>query len=62
MLLLGNYGMTFDQFIDPNFFNEFTSESERKPLRQNFNGLRMFVSLWNWRASLKQFKQAFDIW
>jgi hypothetical protein len=33
-----------------------------KPLRQNLKGLHMFTSLWNFRAGLFQFNNAYDTW
>jgi hypothetical protein len=56
MLVLDNYGMTFSQFIDKDFIKSFQhGDEERKPVRQNYTGIRMFTSLWNWRASLIKF-------
>lgn len=63
MLVLDNYGMTFSQFIDPEFIKLFQhGDSERKPFRQNFTGIRMFTSMWNWRASLLRFTDAVEAW
>lgn len=63
MLILDNYGMNFSQFIDPKFIKSFQYGSEeRKPFRQNYTGIRMFTSLWNWRAGLIAFTNAYDTW
>lgn len=63
MLILDNYGMTFNQFIDKDFIGSFQKGDEtRKPFRQNYTGIRMFTSLWNWRAALIQFNEALDKW
>ena len=63
MLVLDNYGMTFSQFIDTDFLSKFKQhKDERKPLRQNYNGIRMFTALWNWRASLIKFDNALTKW
>ena len=63
MLVLDNYGMTFSQFIDKDFIKSFQhGDEERKPVRQNYTGIRMFTSLWNWRASLIKFNQAVYDW
>jgi hypothetical protein len=63
MLILDNYGMTFNQFIDRNFISSFQKGDEsRKPFRQNYTGIRMFTSLWNWRAALIQFNEALEKW
>ena len=63
MLVLDNYGMKFSQFIDNDFIRKFqASAEERKPFRQNFTGIRMFTSLWNWRAGLMRFNEAFGKW
>ena len=63
MLVLDNYGMKFSQFIDNDFIRAFqASAEERKPFRQNFTGIRMFTSLWNWRAGLMRFNEAFGKW
>jgi len=35
---------------------------ERKPFRQNFTGIRMFTSMWNTRASLIKFLDAYNSW
>jgi hypothetical protein len=62
-IILDNYGLTFSQLIDPDFIKMFSNEKdERKPLRQNFNGIRMFTSMWNWRAGLMQFNEALAEW
>ncbi len=63
MLVLDNYGMTFSQFIDKDFIKSFQhGDEERKPVRQNYTGIRMFTSLWNWRASLIKFNQTLYNW
>ena len=63
MLVLDNYGMTFSQFIDEDFLSSFRhSKDEHKPLRQNYNGIRMFTALWNWRAGLIKFNNALEKW
>ena len=63
MLVLDNYGMTFSQFIDPKFIKSFQNgDEERKPFRQNYTGIRMFSALWNWRAGLIKFTEAYDAW
>ena len=63
MLVLDNYGMTFSQFIDKDFIKSFQhGDEERKPVRQNYTGIRMFTSLWNWRAGLIKFNQALYNW
>ena len=63
MLVLDNYGMTFKQFMDPRFISAFQhGNEERKPFRQNYTGIRMFTSMWNWRASLKLFNEAVEKW
>ena len=63
MLVLDNYGMTFSQLIDEDFLSSFKhSKDERKPLRQNYNGIRMFTALWNWRAGLIKFNNALEKW
>ena len=63
MLVLDNYGMTFSQFIDEDFLSSFKhSKDEHKPLRQNYNGIRMFTALWNWRAGLIKFNNALEKW
>ena len=63
MIVLDNYGMTFSQFIDDDFVDRFKhNKTEYKPLRQNYNGIRMFTALWNWRAGLMKFNQALNKW
>ena len=63
MLVLDNYGMRFSQFIDNDFIRAFQASSEeRKPFRQNYTGIRMFTSLWNWRAGLIRFNEAVAKW
>lgn len=63
MLVLDNYGMNFSQFTDPKFIKDFQhGDEERKPFRQNYTGIRMFTSLWNWRASLIKFNKAVEDW
>jgi hypothetical protein len=40
MLVLDNYGMSFSQFMDPDFIKKFQGgEEERQPIRQNFKGI-----------------------
>ena len=63
MLVLDNYGMSFSQFMDPEFIKKFQGgDKDRKPLRQNFKGIQMFTALWNWRAGLNQFSEALQKW
>lgn len=63
MLVLDNYGMTFSQFIDKDFIKSFQhGDEERKPVRQNYTGIRMFTSLWNWRVSLIKFNETLNEW
>lgn len=63
MLLLNNYGLSFSQMNDSEFISAFQQgDTDRKPFRQNFTGIRMFTSLWNARASLIQFTKAYDEW
>nr|DAU84779.1 MAG TPA: REGULATOR OF NONSENSE TRANSCRIPTS 1 MEDIATED DECAY, ZINC-FINGER, ATP-BINDING [Caudoviricetes sp.] len=63
MLVLGNYGMTFSQLINSDYIESFQQKvGKRKPFRQNFNGLRMFTSLWNTRVALIKFTNALNTW
>lgn len=63
MLVLDNYGMSFSQFMDPQFIKSFQGgEDERQPIRQNFKGIQMFTSMWNFRAALSQFQNALNGW
>lgn len=63
MLVLDNYGMSFSQFMDPTFIKKFQGgEEERQPIRQNFKGIQMFTSMWNFRAALGQFREALSKW
>lgn len=63
MIVLGNYGMTLSQLYDPKFIKFIQQgKEERKPIRQNFVGIQMFTSLWNYRASLQQFINALNKW
>lgn len=63
MLVLDNYGMSFSQFMDPDFIKKFQGgEEERQPIRQNFKGIQMFTSMWNFRAALGQFREALSKW
>ena len=63
MLVLDNYGMRFSQFIDRNFIKHFQyGDEQRTPFRQNYVGIRMFTSMWNWRAGLINFTEAYDAW
>ena len=49
--------------MDPRFISAFQhGNEERKPFRQNYTGIRMFTSMWNWRASLKLFNEAVEKW
>nr|DAF63667.1 MAG TPA: Helicase [Podoviridae sp. ctz6O13] len=63
MIVLNNYGLSFSQLNNPKYLNAFKQQEEdRKPLRQNFTGLRMFASLWNARAALLKFNEAYAEW
>jgi hypothetical protein len=53
MIVLNNYGLSFRQLMDKDFFEDQIGNTEMKPLRQNLKGLHMFTSLWNFRAGLK---------
>lgn len=62
MIRLDNYGLTFQQLCDASYIKNFMAEGERKPFRQNFTGIRMFTSLWNARAALIKFTDAYSRW
>lgn len=63
MIPLGNYGMTLSQLYDEDFIKTFQNgDEERKPIKQNFLGIRMFTGMWNFRAALKQFNKALENW
>ena len=63
MIRLHNYGMTFSQMTDPEFCNKIQGGDEtRLPYRANYHGIQMFISLWNWRASLNKFNEALANW
>ena len=63
MIVLDNYGLSFSQLNSPEHINAFKQhEEDRKPFRQNFTGLRMFTSLWNARAALLKFNEAYADW
>lgn len=63
LLVLGNYGLRFDQLIKKSFIDKFQKgDSDRKPFRQNFTGIRMYTTLWNWRAGLIRFNRALNEW
>ena len=62
MAVLGNYGLSFSQLMDPETFETTLKDTDRKPLRQNLKGVHMFTSMWNFRAALGQFRDAYDTW
>ncbi len=63
MIRLHNYGMTFSQMTSNEFCNRIQGGDEtRLPYRANYHGIQMFVSLWNWRASLSKFNEALNNW
>ena len=62
MAVLGNYGLSFSQLMDPETFDTTLKSTDRKPLRQNLKGVHMFTSMWNFRAALGQFRDAYDTW
>ena len=63
MLVLDNYGLTMSQMLDSDFASEFSQgEEERLPISQNYVGIQMFTSMWNFRAALEQFNDALSTW
>lgn len=62
MLVLNNYGMSFSQLYDTSFLEKFTNDTKQLPFRANYHGISMYVSLWNWRAALMQFQEAYNKW
>lgn len=62
MLVLDNYGMSFSQLYDTSFLEKFTNDTKQLPFRANYHGISMYVSLWNWRAALMQFQEAYNKW
>ena len=55
--------MTFSQMTSNEFCNKIQGGDEtRLPYRANYHGIQMFVSLWNWRASLSKFNEALNNW
>lgn len=62
MLVLDNYGMSFSQLYDNTFLETFTTDTKQLPFRANYHGISMYTTLWNWRASLIQFQEAYNEW
>lgn len=63
MLVLDNYGLTMSQMLDSDFTSEFSQgEEEHLPLTQNYVGIQMFTSMWNFRAALEQFNDVLAVW
>lgn len=62
MAVLGNYGLSFSQLMNPEVFTTTLKDDDRKPLRQNLKGIHMFTSMWNFRAALGQFRDAYSTW
>lgn len=62
MLVLDNYGMSFSQLYDNTFLETFTTDTKQLPFRANYHGISMYTTLWNWRASLTQFQEAYNEW
>lgn len=64
MVVLNNYGLSFSQMTNKRFISQMQGSEGgyRRPYRQNFTGIRMFVSLWNARASLVNLLNTYDKW
>jgi hypothetical protein len=62
MAVLGNYGLSFSQLMNPEIFTTTLKDDDSKPLRQNLKGIHMFTSMWNFRAALGQFRDAYGTW
>lgn len=63
MIVLHNYGLSFSDMCSDEFISKIQGGDEtRLPYRANYHGIQMFVSMWNWRASLNKFNQALQQW
>lgn len=63
MVILDAYGVSLSQMTSRNFVSRTASaDAENLPFQKNFMGVRMFVSLWNHRASLMKFMEAYKAW
>lgn len=63
MVILDAYGVSLSQMTSGNFVSRTASaDAENLPFKKNFMGVRMFVSLWNHRASLMKFMDAYTAW
>ncbi len=62
MVVLNNHGLSFRELVYNNIEEEVAKESgstSRKLWRKDVLGIRMFSAMWNWRAALKNFRQAY---
>lgn len=64
MIVLNNHGLSFTELITHRIQNQLTGEGEKakKPWRMDTLGVRMFIAMWNFRASLENFISQLDKW
>lgn len=60
MVPLTNHGVSFKEFITHGLQKIY--EGQGKPHRMDVLGVKMFASLWNFRAALKQFNDILSTW
>ena len=60
MVPLINHGVHFMEFVNHGIQKMY--EGQGKPHRMNVLGAKMFASLWNFRAGVKQFKKVLEDW
>lgn len=65
MIVLDNHGLSFSEIVYNRIqktINGSTGSHSRKPYRMDVLGIRMFAAMWNFRAGLKAFNDAYDTW
>lgn len=62
MIPLGNYGVSFSEFVTHRLADSAGNKQGRDLFRMDVMGLRMYTSMWNFRASLKKFNSELESW
>ena len=65
MVVLDNHGLSFSEVVFNRIqktIRERTQEKTKKPWRMSVLGMRMFASMWNFRAGLNRFLEQYENW
>lgn len=60
MFILESVGLFFNDLANHNTLSKYSSEKSKWPFETDYTGIRMFISMWNYRANLDNFLKAYE--